>query len=256
MLSFNNFLVIFSLSSLSTSAVLPNTNVPLSKVKTPLPVASSKLVGNFCNDESIGNHSFCLEALSIPKVVAVKDSTQLGILIMKLGVANAKATLNIYNEMIKKPSQNSPSSSFIKTSRNFCNDESIGNRSFDLEALSNPEAFVAKDSTQLEIIIMKLGAANAKETLNIYNEMIKKPSSPQLLKALNYCVAAYKYASLSFEMVSSELVEDCRTANYDVTIIDPEITNCEKELLDTKVQEPRLLPEIDLCTIIFQWDVK
>ncbi|MBA0729574.1 hypothetical protein Golax_023390 [Gossypium laxum] len=43
------FIVIFSLSSLSTGAVLPNANVPLSKVKIPFPLASSKLVGNFCN---------------------------------------------------------------------------------------------------------------------------------------------------------------------------------------------------------------
>ncbi|KAK5836740.1 hypothetical protein PVK06_012540 [Gossypium arboreum] len=146
------FLVIFSISSLSTSAVFPNVNVPLPKVKIPIPVASSKLVGNFCNDESVGNPSFCLEALSTPKAVMAKDSTQLGIL------------------------------------------------------------------------IMKLGAKNAKVMLNIYNEMIKKPSSPQLLKALNCCVEAYKYASLSFEMVSTELVEDPQTANYDVIVIDPEIT--------------------------------
>ncbi|MBA0721908.1 hypothetical protein Golax_009406, partial [Gossypium laxum] len=91
---------IFSLSSLSISAVLLNANIPLSKVKIPLPVASSKLVGIFCNYESIGNLSFCLEALSTP-------------------------------------------------------------------------------------------------------EAVKKPSSPQHLKALNCCVKAYDYASLSFEMVSS-----------------------------------------------------
>ncbi|MBA0845445.1 hypothetical protein Goarm_023039, partial [Gossypium armourianum] len=122
-----------------------------------------------------------------------------------------------------------------------CNYESIRNCSFCLEALSTTEAVVAKDSTQLGILIMKLGEANAKATLNIYNEMIKKPSSPQLLKALNCCVEAYKYASLSFEMVSSELVDDLQTANYDVTVIDLEITNCEKELLDARVQAPRLL---------------
>ncbi|KAG8500757.1 hypothetical protein CXB51_002778 [Gossypium anomalum] len=152
------FIVIYSLSSFSTCVVFPNANVPLLKVKIPLLIAQSKLVGNFCNDESIGNRSFCLEALPTPKAIVAKDSTQLGILIMKLGPANAKATLNLYNEMIKKP------------------------------------------------------------------------SLPQLLKALYCCVEAYKYASLSFEMVSSKLVEDSQTANYDMTIIDSEITNCEKEL--------------------------
>ncbi|MBA0756217.1 hypothetical protein Gogos_000060, partial [Gossypium gossypioides] len=44
-------------------------------------------------------------------------------------------------------------------------------------------------------------------------------------------------------MVSSELVEDPQTANYDVIVIDPEITNCENELFDAKVQAPRLLAE-------------
>ncbi|MBA0730292.1 hypothetical protein Golax_025679 [Gossypium laxum] len=42
-------------------------------------------------------------------------------------------------------------------------------------------------------------------------------------------------------MVSSKLVEDLQTANYDVTVMDPKITNCKKELLDAKVQAPRLL---------------
>ncbi|MBA0730255.1 hypothetical protein Golax_004628 [Gossypium laxum] len=60
---------------------------------------------------------------------------------------------------------------------------------------------------------MKLGALIAKATLTIYNEIIKK----------------------------TKLVEDPQTANYDVTVMDPEITNCEKELLDAKVQAPRLL---------------
>ncbi|TYH77531.1 hypothetical protein ES332_D04G160900v1 [Gossypium tomentosum] len=149
------FLVIFSLSFLSTSAVLPKANIPLPKVKIPIPVASSKLVGNICNYESIGNRRFCLEALSTPEAVVANDSTQLGILIMIFGVGNGKATLNIYNEMIKKP------------------------------------------------------------------------NSPQLLKALN----------CSF----SEFVENPQTTNYDVTVIDPEITNCEKELLDANTQAPRLL---------------
>ncbi|MBA0788565.1 hypothetical protein Gotri_024931, partial [Gossypium trilobum] len=148
---------------------LPKANIPLPKVKIPLSVASSKLVGNFCNYESIGNRRFCLEALSTPEAVVAKDSTQLGILIMIFGVANGK------------------------------------------------------------------------ETFNIYNEMIKKPSSPQLLKALKCCVEAYKYASLSFEIVFSEFVENPQTTNYDVTIIDPEITNCENELLDANAQAPRLL---------------
>ncbi|MBA0879042.1 hypothetical protein Goshw_026842 [Gossypium schwendimanii] len=53
---------------------------------------------------------------------------------------------------------------------------------------------------------MKLWVKNAKAMMKIYNEMIKKPSLPQLLKALKYCVEAYKYASPTFEMVSSELV--------------------------------------------------
>ncbi|MBA0880366.1 hypothetical protein Goshw_027189 [Gossypium schwendimanii] len=78
----NIFLVIFSHSSLSKSSVLPNTNIPLPKVKISLLVATSKLVGNFCNYKSIGNSSFCLEALSTTKAVVAKDSTQLGILIM------------------------------------------------------------------------------------------------------------------------------------------------------------------------------
>ncbi|KAK8355089.1 hypothetical protein V6Z11_A05G262600 [Gossypium hirsutum] len=97
------------------------------------------------------------------------------------------------------------------------------------------------ESRVLQTFIMKLGAANAKETLNVYNEIIKKPGSPQDLKALNCCVEAYKYAILSFEMVSSELVEDPQAANYDVAVIGPEIPNCEKELINAKVQAPRLL---------------
>ncbi|TYJ02679.1 hypothetical protein E1A91_A13G246200v1 [Gossypium mustelinum] len=156
------FLSIFSLSSLPTSAIIPKANVSL-------PIPSSQLVENLCNGKAIQNHRFCLKALSTPEVIAAMDTTQLGTLIMKVGAANAKATLNVYNEIIKKP------------------------------------------------------------------------GSPQALKALNCCVEAYKYAILSFEMVSSELVEDPQTANYDVAVIGPEIANCEKELINAKVQAPRLL---------------
>ncbi|XP_052486217.1 uncharacterized protein LOC128041002 [Gossypium raimondii] len=156
------FLSIFSLSSLPTSAIIPKANVSL-------PIPSSQLVEKLCNSKAVQNRRFCLKALSTPEVIAAKHTTQLGTLIMKLGAANAKATLNVYNEIIKKP------------------------------------------------------------------------GSPQALNALNCCVEAYKYAILSFEMVSSELVEDPQTANYDVAVIGPEIANCEKELINAKVQAPRLL---------------
>ncbi|TXG75690.1 hypothetical protein E1A91_1Z026400v1 [Gossypium mustelinum] len=156
------FLSVFSLSSLLKSAIIPKANVSLS-------IPSSQLVENLCNGKAIQNRRFCLKALSTPEVIAVIDTTELGTLIMKLGAANAKATLNVYKGIIKK-----------------------------------------------------LG-------------------SPQALKALNCCVEAYKYAILSFEMVSSKFVEDPQTANYDVAVIGPEISNCEKELINAKVQAPRLL---------------
>ncbi|MBA0659550.1 hypothetical protein Goklo_011673 [Gossypium klotzschianum] len=69
------------------------------------------------------------------------------------------------------------------------------------------------DTTQLGTFIMKLGAPNAKATLNVYNEIIKK----------------------------LELVEDPQTENYDVAVIGPEIANSKKELINTKVQAPRHL---------------
>ncbi|TYJ36682.1 hypothetical protein E1A91_A05G324000v1 [Gossypium mustelinum] len=128
------FLSVFSLSSLSTSAIIPKANVSLS-------IPSSQLVENLCNGKAIQNRRFCMKALSTPEVIVAMDTTQLGTFIMKLGVANAKATLNVYNEIIKKP----------------------------------------------------------------------------------------------------ELVEDPQTVNYDVAVIGPEIANCEKELINVKVQAPRLL---------------
>ncbi|TYJ36692.1 hypothetical protein E1A91_A05G325000v1, partial [Gossypium mustelinum] len=142
------FFLVFSLSSLSTSAIIPKANVSLS-------IPSLQLVENLCNGKAIQNRRFCLKALSTPEIIAAMDTTQLGTLIMKLGAANAKATLNVYNELIKK-----------------------------------------------------LG-------IQIRN--------------------------LSFEMVSSELVEDPQTTNYDVAVIGSEIANCEKELINAKVQGPRLL---------------
>ncbi|KAG4147806.1 hypothetical protein ERO13_D05G245750v2 [Gossypium hirsutum] len=123
------FLSIFSLSSLPTSAIISKANVSL-------PIPSSQLVENLCNRKAIQHRRFCLKALSTPEVITALETTQLGTLIMKLGAANAKATLNVYNVIIKKP------------------------------------------------------------------------GSPQALKALNCCVEAYRYAILSFEMVSSELVEN------------------------------------------------
>ncbi|KAB2030780.1 hypothetical protein ES319_D05G256600v1 [Gossypium barbadense] len=152
------FLSIFSLSSLPTSAIIPKANVSLS-------VPSSQLVENLCNGKAVENRRFCLKALSTPKIIAVVDTTQLGTLIMKLGAANAKATLNVYNEIIKKP------------------------------------------------------------------------GSPQALKALNCCVEAYKYAILSFEMVSLELVEDPQTANYEVAVIGPEIANLPRLLTGNRFRK-------------------
>ncbi|TYJ36698.1 hypothetical protein E1A91_A05G325600v1 [Gossypium mustelinum] len=118
-----------------------------------------------------------------------------------------------------------PSSQLVE---NLCKGKGIQNRRFCLKALSTPEVIAAMDTTQLGTLIMKLGATNAKAMLNA-------------LKALNCCVEAYKYAILSFEMVSSELVEDPQTANYDVAVIGPKIANCEKELINAKVHAPRLL---------------
>ncbi|MFQ6659235.1 hypothetical protein Gotur_028210 [Gossypium turneri] len=69
----------------------------------------------------------------------------------------------------------------------------IGIQRFCQKALSTPEVIAAMDTTQLGTLIMKLGAANAKATLNVYNEIIKK----------------------------LELVEDSQTANYDVAVIGP-----------------------------------
>ncbi|MBA0623959.1 hypothetical protein Godav_009387, partial [Gossypium davidsonii] len=89
-------LSILSLSSLPTSAVIPKANVSL-------PIPLSQLVENLCNSKAVQNRRFCLKALSTPEVIAAKQTTQLGTLIMKLGAANAKATLNVYNEIIKKP---------------------------------------------------------------------------------------------------------------------------------------------------------
>ncbi|MBA0566237.1 hypothetical protein Golob_011072 [Gossypium lobatum] len=63
----------------------------------------SKLVENLCNGNIVENRKFCLKALSTPKAIATRDSTQLGTLIMKLGAANVKATLNVYDEITKKP---------------------------------------------------------------------------------------------------------------------------------------------------------
>ncbi|TYH72655.1 hypothetical protein ES332_D05G269700v1 [Gossypium tomentosum] len=113
-----------------------------------------------------------------------------------------------------------PSSQLVE---NLCNGKAVQNRRFFLKEPSTPEVITAMDTTQLGTLILKLGAAYAKATLNVYNEIIKKPGSPQALKVLNCCVESYKYAILSFEMVSSELVEDPQTANYDVAVQAPQL---------------------------------
>ncbi|MBA0720992.1 hypothetical protein Golax_008580 [Gossypium laxum] len=97
------FLSIFSLSSLPTTAIIPKANISLSKVNVSLLGHLSKLVENLCNGNIVENRKFCLKALSTPKAIATRDSTQLGTLIMKLGAANVKATLNVYDEITKKP---------------------------------------------------------------------------------------------------------------------------------------------------------
>ncbi|KAK8512533.1 hypothetical protein V6N13_082920 [Hibiscus sabdariffa] len=123
---------------------------------------------------------------------------------------------------------------------NFCNADSIGSRGFCRKVLSTPEAATVKDSTQLGVLIMKLGAASGKSTLNVYEKMVEKPCPPEALRALNSCVEAYKYAIRSFKSVSLELFEDPMTANYDVAVLAPIIEDCEKELTEAKIQTPRL----------------
>ncbi|TYG69933.1 hypothetical protein ES288_D05G271300v1 [Gossypium darwinii] len=79
-------LSILSLFSLPTSAIIPKPSVSL-------PIPSSQLVEKKSNGKAVQNCRFCLKALSTPKVIVAMDTTQLGTLIMKLGAANAKATL-------------------------------------------------------------------------------------------------------------------------------------------------------------------
>ncbi|XWS24935.1 hypothetical protein CRYUN_Cryun27aG0027400 [Craigia yunnanensis] len=121
-----------------------------------------------------------------------------------------------------------------------CNGKSILNQRFCLKALSNPQAVAAKDLNQLTNVVMKLAARNAQATLNVINGMIKKPSSPQSLKALQTCLDVYKYAIQSFGMIFNELREDPMTANYDATVIGPEADNCERALATAKIQARRI----------------
>ncbi|MBA0746130.1 hypothetical protein Gogos_008672, partial [Gossypium gossypioides] len=138
--------------------------------------------------------------------------------------------LNVGLPNAKNPLPVTPS----KLVKRVCKGDTI-DRNFCLQVLTTPEAVAVKDPTKLGTLLMQLGAANGKATLDAYNEMIKKPGSPQTLKALNSCVEAYKYAIQSFK-----IVDDPMTANYDVSILAPEITNCEKALTDAKVEAPRL----------------
>ena len=100
------FLSVFALSPSPTIAVIPR--VPIPKVKTPFPAASSKLVAQLCSGESILNRRFCLKALSNPQAAAAKDLNQLANVVFKLAASNSQVTLNIINEMVKKAG--SPSS--------------------------------------------------------------------------------------------------------------------------------------------------
>ncbi|XVE55124.1 hypothetical protein DITRI_Ditri03aG0135500 [Diplodiscus trichospermus] len=121
-----------------------------------------------------------------------------------------------------------------------CNGESILNRRFCLKALSNPQAAAAKDANQLTKVVMKLAVSNAQATLDVINEMVKKPGSTQSLKALQTCLDVYKYAIQSFGMIFNELSEDPMTANYDVTVVGPEADNCERALTTARIHAPRI----------------
>ncbi|MBA0753117.1 hypothetical protein Gogos_022164, partial [Gossypium gossypioides] len=54
---------------------------------------SEEMLDEFGIDKVV-KFPFCLKALSTPEVIRAMDTTQLGTFIMKLGAANAKATLN------------------------------------------------------------------------------------------------------------------------------------------------------------------
>ncbi|KAE8666597.1 hypothetical protein F3Y22_tig00112496pilonHSYRG00059 [Hibiscus syriacus] len=121
-----------------------------------------------------------------------------------------------------------------------CNEDTIKDTKGCLKTLSKPKTVAAHDINQLVDLVMKEGASKAKKTLNVIEEMMKKPTSPAALTALKTCAEVYRYCVDEFKLVGPELAADAMTANYDVALISPEVDTCIKALQAAKLNDAEL----------------
>ncbi|GMI83866.1 hypothetical protein like AT4G24640 [Hibiscus trionum] len=122
-----------------------------------------------------------------------------------------------------------------------CGDSAINDQAGCLKTLSSPQATAATNVNNLVEITMTDGAARAEKTLTFIEEMMKKPSSPAALTALKTCTEVYRNVIKEFKMVGPELATDAMSANYDISLIGPEVDKCVKAMEAATLNVPELV---------------
>ncbi|GMI90784.1 hypothetical protein HRI_002747900 [Hibiscus trionum] len=121
-----------------------------------------------------------------------------------------------------------------------CNDPAIKDHDRCLKTLSTPQGIAANDVNQLVEIAMNEGAMSGQKTLNVIDEMKKKRNDRIVEAALQVCKRTYLYSIDEFKLIAPELNYDTMGANYDVSLINPEIEKCANAVKVARLNVPEL----------------
>ncbi|GMI90789.1 hypothetical protein HRI_002748200 [Hibiscus trionum] len=122
-----------------------------------------------------------------------------------------------------------------------CNDPTIEDHEKCLTTFHIPQGIAANNVNQLVEVAMNEGVASGQKTLNLIQEMKKKPNNRMVEAALQVCERTHKYSIDEFKLIGPELNEDSMSANYDVALINPEIQNCVNALKVARLNVPELV---------------
>ncbi|GMI90785.1 hypothetical protein HRI_002747800 [Hibiscus trionum] len=122
-----------------------------------------------------------------------------------------------------------------------CNDPAIKDHDRCLKTLSTPQGIAANNVNQLVEIAMNEGAMSGQKTLNVIEEMKKKKKNNRMVEAaLQVCERTYMYSIDEFKLIAPELDYDTMGANYDVSLINPEVENCANAVKVARLNVPEL----------------
>ncbi|KAE8715310.1 hypothetical protein F3Y22_tig00110177pilonHSYRG00051 [Hibiscus syriacus] len=122
-----------------------------------------------------------------------------------------------------------------------CSGTAIKDSAGCLKTLSSPQATAAKNIKQLVQVVMTEGATRAQKTLTFIEEMTNKENPPTTIKALKTCSEVYRHCIEDFKLAAPELSKDVTSANYDVSLIGPEVDKCAEPMEAASLNVPELV---------------